>query len=149
MAAALAALDAWLRADRRAKPAVAISAALAVLWAAHLILFPGTVPGIDQVYTSVATASVFMAINLMTPLMLSVALLWLGGTMATPGRTAGVALGVGLLLGGLVVATALYLTPSFPIVTAAFRPRRIRPRGGNPAGGRTGGTSGSSCRRHD
>lgn len=119
IAAAVAALDAWLRADRRAIPALAISAALAVLWAAHLILFPGTVPGMDHTYASVATSSVFVAINLMTPLMLSVALLWLGGTLATPGRTAAVALAIGLLLGGLMVATALSLTPTFPTVTAA------------------------------
>ncbi|MEP7105472.1 MAG: GAF domain-containing protein, partial [Chloroflexota bacterium] len=116
--AAVAAIDALIRADRRSLPTASIGVALAVIWAGHLVIFPGNLPAIDQAFASTAASSVFLAGNLATPLMLAVALLQGGGSLAKPGRTVAVALAAGLAAGAVVVGAALLLAPVFPTITA-------------------------------
>ena len=116
--AAVAAVDALIRADRRSLPTASIGVALAVIWTAHLLAFPGSLPAIDQAVASAAASSVFLAGNLATPLMLAVALLQGGGRLARPGRSVAVALVAGLATGAVVVAAALLLAPVFPTIAA-------------------------------
>src|SRR5947208_9809157 len=75
LTAGLAALDAWLRSERRSLAIVALCVASTLLWIVHLVLFPGDVPAIDQAFANNATSTVFLAINFFVPIALAIALL--------------------------------------------------------------------------
>src|SRR6266481_24708 len=76
--ALLGSLDAELRRNRRSLPIVFIAAATAVMWAGHFAMFPDDIPAFEGDRFNQATATLFLIINLLTPLMLSVALLLRG-----------------------------------------------------------------------
>src|ERR1700730_16824049 len=80
----LACPDCPLRHDRRPLPMVTTTAALGILWVAHLVAFSGVIPGIQGLSGQVTAAWVFLMINLTAPALLAVSFLshsgpWNGG----------------------------------------------------------------------
>jgi signal transduction histidine kinase len=118
--ALLGSLDAELRRNRRSLPIVFIAAATAVMWAGHFAIFPDDIPAFEGYRFNQATATLFLSINLLTPLMLSVALLLRGGPLARPARSIGAVIAGGATLGLAAIAFALVVGPSL---------RTISPRG--------------------
>ena len=99
----LGSLDAELRQNRRSLPIVFIASATAVMWLGHFVLFPGDVPILQGQRFNQATATLFLSINLATPLMLSVALLTRGGPLRNARRYIVLANACGAALGLLVI----------------------------------------------
>lgn len=108
VAAALAILDAILRAERRALPVAGVAIALAVVRLGQAALFPGTMPGLPQV-VSPGDAAQLHLIDLATSLLLFSVLFQTGGPLrarqwaVTRAILFGLVLGLcGLLLGLLI-----------------------------------------------
>ena len=108
--AALGALDARLRADSASLPAATIGVALGVLWLAHLLVFPGTLPPLTgQAVADNAAAWTYLVINTATPTLLALATLHVARPLTDGIRGARLALEVGLAAGGGLAALALLL----------------------------------------
>jgi len=110
LTAVVAALDSQLSSDRQSLPTVSVCLAAAVMWAVHLVLFPGDLPSLHFPNDNAATSSVFLTINLTLPIMLVIALLQGGGHLRRPMRAlilsvaAGAATGVAISLGAILAA---------------------------------------------
>jgi signal transduction histidine kinase len=111
-------LDVELRRDRRTLPVLFIASATAVMWIGHFAIFPGVVPAITGQRFNQATSSLFLSINLLTPLMLAIALMLRGGHVASPRLAAVGASAGGVALGLAVVVLAIALAPSVSTVSA-------------------------------
>lgn len=107
----LAWLDVELRGDRRSLPIAVIAVATIVMWAGHMVLFPGVAPGLSGTLPSVAAANLFLLINLATPLLLVAALLQSGGPPTRPRAHLlwASAIGIGIGIGGVLAALLLSL----------------------------------------
>ena len=113
----LGSLDAELRRNRRSLPIVFVAAATAVMWAGHFAIFPGDIPALQGQRFNQATAMLFLTINLLTPLMLSAALVVRGGELSNPRRYIVAVNVAGALLGALVIAFAVVVGPSLQPVS--------------------------------
>ena len=105
--ALLGAFDVELRQDRRSLPILFIASATAVMWSGHFAVFPGDVPSLQGQRLNQATSTLFLIINLATPLMLAVALLIRGGPLPRPRRYIFLTAGVGIASGLAVIAFAV------------------------------------------
>jgi hypothetical protein len=105
--ALLGAFDVELRQDRRSLPILFIASATAVMWSGHFAVFPGDVPSLQGQRLNQATSTLFLIINLATPLMLAVALLIRGGPLPRPRRYIFLTAGVGVASGLAVIAFAV------------------------------------------
>jgi signal transduction histidine kinase len=105
--ALLGSLDAELRQNRRSLPIVFIAAATAIMWAGHFVIFPGDVPGMGGARFNQATSTLFLAINLLTPLLLFIALFERGGPLDRSKRTIAMVIAGGAVLGALVIALSV------------------------------------------
>ncbi|HEY1455040.1 MAG TPA: GAF domain-containing sensor histidine kinase [Candidatus Dormibacteraeota bacterium] len=114
----LGVLDAALRGDRRSLPIAAIAVATAIMWAGHFIIFPGDVPGLGGSTLNQATANLFLGINLLTPIMLSIALLQGGSPLSHVTRAVILTTLAGALIGGAAVALALAIGTSLQSVSS-------------------------------
>ncbi len=117
--ALLGSCDAVLRQNRRSLPIVFIATATAVLWAGHFATFPGDLPFVTGQDPNQATSTLFLTINLLTPLMLSVALLQRGGPLVSPLRDVFLMMGAGAVLASIAVALSLLLGGSISTVSAS------------------------------
>jgi signal transduction histidine kinase len=115
--ALLGALDVELRQNRRTLPIVFIASATTVMWVGHFAIFPGVVPAIAGERFNQATVTLFLSINLLTPLMLAVALFIRGGPLARPGRALVAAIVVAAAFGLLMIAFAIAFGPSIQTVS--------------------------------
>jgi len=113
----LGSLDAELRRNRRSLPIVFVAAATAVMWAGHFAIFPGDIPALQGQRFNQATAMLFLTINLLTPLMLSAALVVRGGELSNPRRYIVAVNVAGALLGALVIAFAVVVGPNLQTVS--------------------------------
>ena len=119
--ALLGALDASLRHSRRSLPLVFIASATSVMWAGHFAFFPGDVPALRNDLFNQATAILYLAINVITPALLTFALVQRGGPLVDPTRAIVSAIALGALFGFVVIAVSLGLAPVFHAVTAVGR----------------------------
>src|SRR6516164_8172975 len=71
----LASLDCHLRQDRRPLPMVVTTAALVILWAAHLAASSGVVPGVQGPISRATASWIFLVTNLVAPSLLAASLL--------------------------------------------------------------------------
>jgi signal transduction histidine kinase len=71
----LACLDCHLRQDRRPLPMVVTTAALAILWGAHLAASSGVVPGVQGPIGRATASWIFLVTNLVAPSLLAASLL--------------------------------------------------------------------------
>ena len=113
----LGSLDAELRRNRRSLPIVFVAAATAVMWAGHFAIFPGDIPALQGQRFNQATAMLFLTINLLTPLMLSAALVVRGGELSNPRRYIVAVNVAGALLGALGIAFAVVVGPNLQTVS--------------------------------
>src|SRR5690348_3004296 len=97
--ALLGALDAELRENRRSLPIVLIASATAVMWAGHFAMFSGDFQALQQDSFNQATSTLFLTINLPTPLLLCGALLQRGGPLPNPRPHIAAALAAGGAVG--------------------------------------------------
>jgi signal transduction histidine kinase len=111
--ALLGSMDVELRRNRRSLPIVFVATATAAMWIGHFAIFPGDLPFLDGQRFNQATSTLFLGINLATPLMLAVALLTRAGPISNPRRhifvasAGGVAFGVALIAFSVMTATKL------------------------------------------
>ena len=117
--ALLGSLDAELRQNWRSLPIVFVACSTAVMWAGHFAVFPGDVPALAGQRFNQATSTLFLTINLLMPLMLSVALLQRGGALARPRAFIVGAVTAGVLLGLLVIAVSVAVGPNLQTVSPA------------------------------
>jgi signal transduction histidine kinase len=130
----LACLDCHLRHDRRPLPMVTTTAALGILWVAHLVAFSGVIPGIQGVSGQVTASWVFLMINLTAPALLALSLLHRRGHVnscwvISHAMSTGIMIGLGLAIIAWLVATSPLggpggetLSPIAPAVGAAGLP---------------------------
>ena len=109
--ALLGALDAELRENRRSLPVVLIASATAVMWAGHFAMFPGDFQALQQDSFNQATSTLFLTINLLTPLLLCGALLQRGGPLPQPRPQIAAALAAGGAVGVIAIAFAIATVP--------------------------------------
>jgi signal transduction histidine kinase len=109
----LACLDCHLRHDRRPLPMVTTTAALAVLWVAHLVAFSGVIPGIRGLGGEITASWVFLMINLAAPALLAPSLLHRRGHVNSCWVIAH-AMSAGIM-GGLGLAVVAWLVASSPL----------------------------------
>jgi signal transduction histidine kinase len=107
----LACLDCHLRHDRRPLPMVTTTAALGVLWVAHLVALSGVIPGIQGLSGAVTASWVFLMINLAAPALLAVSLLHRRGHVhscwvISHAMNTGIMIGLGLAIIAWLVATS-------------------------------------------
>jgi signal transduction histidine kinase len=107
----LACLDCHLRHDRRPLPMVTTTAALAVLWVAHLVAFSGVIPGIQGLGGELTASWVFLMINLAAPALLALSVLHRRGHVNScwviaHAMSAGIMAGLGLAVIAWLVATS-------------------------------------------
>jgi len=115
--ALLGALDAELRQNRRSLPIVLIAAATAVMWGGHFVMFPGDFTALLTPTFNQATSTLFLTINLLTPVMLSVALLQRGGPLPNPKPSIAAAVAAGAAIGVIAIAFALASGPFIKTVS--------------------------------
>jgi signal transduction histidine kinase len=112
----LACLDCHLRHDRRPLPMVTTTAALGILWVAHLVALSGVIPGIQGLSGQVTAALVFLMINLTAPALLAVSLLHRSGHVnscwvISHAMNTGIMIGLGLAIIAWLVATSPFGGP--------------------------------------
>jgi signal transduction histidine kinase len=105
----LAIIDARLRNDTRSLPLATLGLTLAILWTAHLLVFPGDVPIISGPEANDTTSWLYLIVNLVTPSMLALTALRAPRAVADGGRAAWRAVGIGLGLGLVLVALGVTL----------------------------------------
>jgi signal transduction histidine kinase len=105
----LGSLDALLRGSRRSLPIVFIASATAVMWIGHFAIFPGDVPALSGQRFNQATSTLFLTINLATPLMLTFALVHRGGRLVRPRLGIAIAPAGGAALGLVIIAASVAL----------------------------------------
>jgi len=122
--ALLGSLDAALRESWRSIPLVFIACATGVMWLGHFALFPGDIPQLQGERFNQATVMLFLLINLITPTLLSIALIRRGGPLPRPKPYIFAAIAGGALFGSLVIGIAVGLGPLFPMIspTGEFYP---------------------------
>ena len=107
--ALLGSLDAALRQNRRSLPIVFLASATAIMWAGHFAFFPGVIPAFGGQLYNQATSTIFLTINLLTPLLLFLALLVRGAPMERPFRWIVAANATGVITGLVVIGLAVLL----------------------------------------
>lgn len=120
----LGSLDALLRKSRRSLPIVFIAASTAVMWAGHFLMFPGTIPAFSGQRFNQATSTLFLTINLATPVLLTFALVQRGGRLDRPRMAIFASIAIGAALGAAVIAGAIVIGPLLMTVSpsGAFLP---------------------------
>jgi signal transduction histidine kinase len=115
--ALLVSLDVTLRESRRSLPLLFIAAATAIMWLGHFVIFPGDIPGVTGQRFNQATSTLFLTINLTTPLMLTVALVQRAGPLSRPKAAIALAIAGGVGLGLLAIGLSIALGPAFETVS--------------------------------
>ena len=115
----LGVLDAGLLNNRRSLPIGAIAVATSVMWIGHFIIFPGDIPALGGNLLNQATPILFLLINLLTPLMLSIALLQRDRELRRTRRAVAIAMCAGLAVGLATVGASFLIGSRLETVSAA------------------------------